>query len=179
MKQYHTYLHRGADGRVFYVGCASAYMDKSTLKSKYQRAFANSGHMPAWYAAASNGYSVEIREHFDDRAVAFSAEIKLIQEMRDKGEPLVNICDGGAGMPGVKDSIEVRLKKSITKIGILNPMHSKTGAEHPMSRKVRDSATGDVYDSVQIAADATGQKMKTLYNWLSGHRKNPTTLEFA
>lgn len=65
------------------------------------------------------------------------------------------------------------------KIGALNPMYGKTGAAHPNSRKVRDRASGAIYDSVQIAADAMGFKMKTLYNWLSGHRPNPTTLELA
>lgn len=65
------------------------------------------------------------------------------------------------------------------KLGAQNPMHGKTGAAHPKSRKVRDRASGAMYDSVQIAADALGFKMKTLYNWLSGHRPNPTALEFA
>lgn len=66
-----------------------------------------------------------------------------------------------------------------TKVGELNPMYGKTGAKHPNSRKVRDIETGSIYDSVLIAADAKGYKMKTLYNWLSGHRPNPTSLEFA
>jgi hypothetical protein len=68
---------------------------------------------------------------------------------------------------------------AIGKIGKRNPMYGKTGASHPMSRKVVDRLTGATYDSVQIAAEALGHKMKTLYNWLSGHRPNPTTLEFA
>lgn len=72
-----------------------------------------------------------------------------------------------------------RQRISAGKIGSLNPMHGKTGAAHPNSRKVRDAATGEVYDSVLIASEARGCKMKTLYNWLSGHRPNPTTLEFA
>ena len=179
MKQYHTYLHRGSDVRVFYVGCASAYMERETLCSKYQRAYANSGHMPAWYAAAGAGYSVEILEHFTERTAAFDSEKRLIKEMRQRGEPLVNLCDGGPGMPGAKDSADVRRKKSVTKIGALNPMHGKTGALHPNSRRVRDRDTGAIFDSVLIAAEARGFKMKTLYNWLSGHRPNPTTLEFA
>ena len=66
-----------------------------------------------------------------------------------------------------------------TKAGALNPMYGKTGSSHPMSRRVRDRASGVIYDSVKIAADAMGLKMKTLYNWLSGHRPNPTTLELA
>lgn len=65
------------------------------------------------------------------------------------------------------------------KVGVLNPMHGKTGAAHPNSRRVRDTKDGAVYDSVLIASEACGYKMKTLYNWLSGHRPNPTTLEFA
>ena len=65
------------------------------------------------------------------------------------------------------------------KIGALNPMYGRCGAAHPNSRKVVERATGAAYDSVQIAAEACGLKMKTLYNWLSGHRHNPTTLELA
>ena len=82
-------------------------------------------------------------------------------------------------MPGAKDSDEVRMKKSVTKVGYLNPMFGKTGAANPNSRKVINKETGDVYDSVSIAADAFGVKLKTLYNWLSGHRKSPLPLEFA
>lgn len=82
-------------------------------------------------------------------------------------------------MPGVKDAPHVRRMKSITKIGTRNPMYGRTGAAHPNSRMVRDTDSGIVYESVQIAAVALGYKMKTLYNWLSGHRQNPTTLEFA
>ena len=65
------------------------------------------------------------------------------------------------------------------KVGVRNPMFGKTGAAAPNSRRVVDRMTGVAYDSVQIAADAHGVKMKTLYNWLSGHRPNTTTLEFA
>lgn len=65
------------------------------------------------------------------------------------------------------------------KMGERNPMFGKTGASHPRSRQVRDAQSGEVFDSVLIAATQRGHKMKTLYNWLSGHRPNPTTLEFA
>lgn len=66
-----------------------------------------------------------------------------------------------------------------SKIGDLNPMHGKTGSKHPMSRPIIHLASGVFFDSVQDAADHYGYKMKTLYNWLSGHRDNPTPLEFA
>ncbi len=79
------------------------------------------------------------------------------------------------------DKLPESWRKNIAaaKIGALNPMHGKTGPAHPNSRKVRDAATGALYDSVLLAAEAHGFKMKTLYNWLSGHRPNPTTLELA
>lgn len=88
----------------------------------------------------------------------------------------------------IKSPLNLRGKKlpeswrqhiSATKTGSLNPMHGKTGAAHPNSRIVRDVVSGEVFDSVLIASEARGYKMKTLYNWLSGHRPNPTKLEFA
>lgn len=67
----------------------------------------------------------------------------------------------------------------VTKIGELNPMFGKTGEKHPMSKKIIDINTGKIYNSVTEAAEANGLKMKTLYNFLSGHRPNKTTLKFA
>lgn len=70
-------------------------------------------------------------------------------------------------------------KISATKVGRLNPMYGRFGAESPVARKVVDIETGAAFDSVKMAAETHGHKMKTLYNWLSGHRKNPTSLRFA
>lgn len=88
---------------------------------------------------------------------------------------------GNGGVVKHGDKLPESWKQNIAKAktGVQNPMHGKTGAAHPMSRKVRDVETGAVYDSVLAAAEARGYKMKTLYNWLSGHRNNPTALEFA
>jgi len=178
MKKYYVYTH-SASGRVFYVGCATANLNKRGTRAKRQRAYSKSGHTKAWHDAAKSGYDVAIVFESDDRAEAFSREIALIAELRDAGEPLVNLSSGGPGIPGVKDPCEVRRKKAVTKVGDLNPMFGKTGAAHPNSRRVLDRASGAVYDSVLLAAQATGHKMKTLYNWLSGHRPNPTTMEFC
>lgn len=65
------------------------------------------------------------------------------------------------------------------KIGDKNHRFGKTGALSCRSRKVIDSISGEVYVSVSDAAEKTGYKMKTLYNILSGHRQNSTTLKFA
>lgn len=70
-----------------------------------------------------------------------------------------------------------RISEAVT--GPKNSRYGKFGALAPRSRRVIDTATGALYDSVHLAADAHGLKMKTLYNMLSGHRPNRTTLAFA
>ncbi len=67
---------------------------------------------------------------------------------------------------------------SAAKMGNKNPMHGKTGADHPNSRKIIDAETGLEYASVTLAAEAAGVKMKTLYNYLNGHRPNTTSMRF-
>lgn len=87
--------------------------------------------------------------------------------------------NGGVVKTGDKLPASWVANLAAAKLGAKNPMFGITGALHRNSRKVRDAATGLTYDSVSIAATARGYKMKTLYNWLSGHSRNPTTLEFA
>lgn len=62
------------------------------------------------------------------------------------------------------------------KLGNKNPWYGK---KTPIARKVIDTETGKEYGSVSDAADSIGLNMKTLYNKLSGHRKNNTSLRFA
>ena len=63
-----------------------------------------------------------------------------------------------------------------TKIGEQNPMYGKRGSETPRARLVLDQEIGVYWDSVSEAAEIYGFQMKTLYNMLSGHRKNKTNL---
>lgn len=88
---------------------------------------------------------------------------------------------GNGGVVKLGDKLPASWRANIAaqKIGNLNPMFGKTGAAHPMSRPVVHLHAGVFYDSVDEAANAFGYKMKTLYNWLSGHRPNPTALRFA
>lgn len=65
------------------------------------------------------------------------------------------------------------------KMGKRNPMHGKTGAAHPNSRRVRDKATGVEYPSVTAAARAAGLSIQGLHNMLTGHRVNTSTMELA
>jgi hypothetical protein len=60
-----------------------------------------------------------------------------------------------------------------------NYMRGKRGALHPNARPVVNIETGERWPTVDAAATALGLKMKSLYNQLSGHRKNPTPLRFA
>lgn len=101
------------------------------------------------------------------------AWVKSIRAARKDG--------GNGGVVKHGDKLPKSWRENIgkTKLGEKNPMYGKVGANHHNSRKVRDAVTGAEYGSVKIAAEATGFAMKTLYNWLSGHRKNPTTMEFA
>lgn len=175
MKKFCVYTH-SQNGVIFYVGCCAIYPYKRGVRSKYQRAYSKLGHSVNWLLIADKGYEVTIVFESNSRDKAFVKEVELIGENR---LTIVNIALGGAGASGVKDSDEIRRKKSITKLAKLNPMYGKRGADSPRSRAVRDAATGFIYESVLLAATAHDLKMKTLYNWLSGHRKNPTMLEFA
>jgi hypothetical protein len=179
MKEFYTYLHRNTNGRVFYVGCSTTNLTKRGTRAKLQRAYSTSGHTNAWMIAAASGYTVEIIKIHSTKDAAYQQEIMLIAELRKNGEPLVNICTGGPGAPGAKNSDETRQKKSITKIGECNPMHNKKGLDHPTSRAVVVPGYGYIFQSVQEAADFFGIKMKTLYNQLSGHRSKKINLEFV
>lgn len=101
---------------------------------------------------------------------------------------------------GKKLSPETRLKKSLSvkgskhhlygkslpadwkekirqaKFGVQNPMYGKTGSAHPKSKGVRNTVTGAAYGSVAEAAKAENINVKTLYQYLDGTRKNPTSL---
>lgn len=91
----------------------------------------------------------------------------------------ISMKNSDKNLKGKKLSEEWKNKIRVTKIGELNPMYGRNGLNHPNSKKVINTETGVIYDSVTIAADVNGFKMKTLYNILSGQRPNKTTLKFA
>lgn len=99
-----------------------------------------------------------------------AAWVQAIRDARRNG--------GNGGVVKRGDKLPSGWKASIAaaKVGPKNPMYGKRG---PMARAVIDTATGDRYPTVEAAATARGLKMKTLYNWLSGHRPNVTTMRFA
>lgn len=62
------------------------------------------------------------------------------------------------------------------KRGCLNPQFGK---HSPVSRRVINTLTGADYPSTVVAAKSEGFVYQTLYNMLSGFRKNHTALRFA
>lgn len=104
------------------------------------------------------------------RSAAF---VKAIRAARKNGG------NGGVVKKGDKlpDWWRKRISSAVTGSG--NSMYGKIGAAHHNSRRVINTENGAQYDSVLIASEAVGMKMKTLYNMLSGHRPNKTNLRFA
>lgn len=100
------------------------------------------------------------------------AWIKSIRIARKNGG------NGGVVKKGDRLSEEWKNKIAISKLGEKNPMFGKTGIESPSARQVVDIENHLKYGSVSEAAEKNGYKMKTLYNWLSGFRPNPTNLRF-
>lgn len=102
---------------------------------------------------------------------------KLSEETCLKKSESMKLSD--KNLKGKKLSEEWKNNIRKSKFGSDNPMYGRIGAEHPNSRKVINTDTFEIYDSVSIAAEQNGMKMKTLYNILSGHRQNKTTLKFT
>ena len=185
MKKYAVYVHMRRDnGKVFYVGCCTRN-DSTRARGfkKYRRAFDFGQRRARWFKIVGEAGDVDVDIVFltDIKDEAFEKEAAFIElygrESLNKGL-LVNECGGGMGAPEQLNTKLTRLKKSAQKIGHKNPMYRCTGRNHPNTRRVFNVKTCKIYESITEAADANGYKMKTLYNWLSGHRKNPTNLRF-
>lgn len=88
---------------------------------------------------------------------------------------------GNGGVVCQGDSLPKEWRENIAKakIGARNPMFGKTGELHPNSRTIIDEASGARFCSVTEAAVSADMKMKTLYNMLSGHRPNNTSMRFV
>ncbi len=184
MKKHCVYVHRRKDTNTpFYIGCCTIQENtRCRGVKKYRRAFDFRQRMPGWFKIRdeAGGVNVEIAFVFDDKEEAFKKEYDLVELYGRKcfnNGLLSNECRGGVGAPGQINSIETRRKKSEQQMGSKNSMYGKKG-KGP-ARKIENIETGKTYISVSDAAEKCGYKMKTLYNWLSGHRKNPTDLRFV
>ncbi len=85
--------------------------------------------------------------------------------------------DGNGGVVKRDDKLPQswRDNLALAKLSDKNPNYGKITK---VARKVIDDFTKQVYPSVGKAVDNYNLKMKTLYNMLSGHRTNNTSLRF-
>jgi len=185
LKKYVVYAHRRKDNEeIFYIGCCTRHDRRGHKgKSRFSRAFDFKRHTIPWLEVytAAGGADVEFLFSSDNRDEAFEKEREWVEKIGREidGGTLTNVCFGGCGAPGQPNSEETKRKKAESKLGKLNPMYGKTGSDHPQSRKVIDIETNFIFQSIGEAAERNDYKMKTLYNWLTGHRRNPTNLRFA
>jgi hypothetical protein len=209
MWRHYVYVHRRADdGHVFYVGKGShadRASDRSSRNQHWRRIVAKHGlsvetvarfetdalaqqcerEMIAFYgrAALANltdggdgcaGLSPSPQARAKLSAAAkrprSKAWVAAIRAARKSGG------NGGVVSTGDRLPDEWRASIAAAKVGAKNPMFGKRG---PRARQVVNQSTGVRYPSVEAAACAAGVKMKTLYNWLSGHRPNATAMRFA
>jgi len=105
---------------------------------------------------------VKIQENLFEE-IAFELEIFLIKQIGRKDQsrgPLVNYTDGGEGLSGHIDSTETRIKKSLSHIGILNPMWGKCHKDDTIM-KIQKSLKGRLLKSEtkeKIRKSTSGEK---------------------
>ncbi len=106
--KFYVYLHkRKSDGSVFYVG-----------KGHGPRFKSKSGRSKHWInIAKKNGVIVEFFAFNISESEAFEIEIDLIKRLRERGENICNIYDGGEGPSGFKHTKETKMKFRMAKLG--------------------------------------------------------------
>lgn len=84
-------------------------------------------------------------------------------------------CGGNGGVVKHGDVLPENWRRNLAaaKMGEKNPYFGKPS---PVSKRVKDTLTGEVYDSIARAAVATGIKAKILYQYLDGTRENRSHL---
>lgn len=165
----------------FYIGIGS--------DDKYKRAYSVKQRTKHWmFITACTPYEVEIV--LDDLTweEACKKEQEFIQlygrKDQNKGT-LCNYTDGGEGAYGRILSLDSRKKISQSVSG---HNHGMYGREHTKNarkkisqsqyKKVIDTITGHIYQSVVDAAKAFGLRPNTLSRKLSGVRTNNTSLKY-
>jgi len=106
------------------------------------------------------------------------SEIKKAHLSKKERHPLYGRLGSDNPNYGSKRSNKAKENLSKAKIGAANPMYGRTGEKCPHSKKVLDTDTNKVYESVTAAAIELGVNRKVLNRKLLGGRNNNTSLIF-
>jgi hypothetical protein len=96
------------------------------------------------------------------------AWVASIREARKNG--------GNGGVVKRGDKLPIEWVGNIAKAKI-GPLNHRFGKPSPRRKAVIDRATGIVYPSISAAAVALGRQLGTVHAWVTGIKKNPTSLE--
>lgn len=194
---YYLYRHIRLDkNEPFYIGISSMQSDNN---SGYARANRMTNRNHIWnniYNACGKNIRVDILFETDNKEEILNKENEFIllygRKNTNKGT-LANLTDGGLGAVGVVYTEERRKQQSNTlknsphslkgkklskewvenirkqKLGSKNPMFGK---HTPISKKVINVITKEVFDTILLAGDSIGLKGRLLHQYLSGHRVN-------
>lgn len=194
MNKYYVYSHIRLDkNEPFYIGIGTKY---NNYEKEYTRAFSIKNRNKIWKSIVSRTkYNVEILFESDDLNKVKQKEIEFIalyKRIIDNGS-LSNLTIGGESALGLKHTIETRkrISQKITKTLINNKR--RLGTKHSTEtkllmsnsrlnklncKKVIDTKTGEIFDSIKKASEIYGIKHTTLNAQLSGQNKNKTNLKY-
>lgn len=178
MKAY-VYTHTRLDtNEIFYVGIGT--------QDNYKRASRSHNRTNYWNNIVKKcGWRVDIV--FDNLSWedACKKEIELIKKYGriDLGTgTLVNLTDGGDGSLGLKHSEKTKLKMSKTRKGINHAQEHKSKIKKSMlgknCKKIINTETGEIFKSVEEAANSIGISRVALSLKLTGKSKNKTKLNY-
>lgn len=174
------YKHSKPNGEIFYIGIGH----KKRPKSK-------SGRSKHWHNIVNKyGYEIEIIHENLNWELACEIEIHLIAYYgrKDLGlGNLINLTDGGDGTNGYFHKKESKIKMSLNNSKCwINRKHTletkKLMSEHSKgiyngnSKKVINTKTGEIYNSVREASEKNEISYPALKRRLSNITKNNTNL---
>lgn len=194
---YYLYRHIRLDkNEPFYIGISSMQSDNNSGYARAER-MTNRNHI--WnniYNACGNKVKVEILYETESKEEILRKENEfiLLYGRKNLGSgSLANLTDGGLGAVGCVYTEERRKKQSETlknspfnlkgkklpkewvenirkqKYGAKNPMFGK---HSPVSKKVINVETKEVFDTILLAGESIELKGRLLHQYLSGHRIN-------
>jgi len=166
-----VYRHRRVDNNeIFYIGIG---------KTNY-RSIEKNNRNTYWYNITNKiDYKVEILYENLSEEDAKELEIFLIEiygRKHLKTGSLCNLTCGGDGRLDFKHSEESKLKMKKSNKGVCNL--ARKNALNANNKKVIDVDTNVIYNSITEACNLLGYNRHRIYDYLSGRRKNKTTLKY-